>query len=149
MSLRSILARPLPAAAATTIVLLPVLAAVALVWTGTASPQPIDYQLFGPAGADLLTGRWSGVFGDPMIQAGPWELLPFGVMQLLGVTGSAGWTVALTAGGVLTAFVAALVLRPTFAPSLRASGIAAAAPFRTPEGGYRLRTGFRWAVARA
>lgn len=121
MSLRAVLARPVPAAAATAVVLAPVIVALVLISTTSAAPQPIDYGIFGPGGAALLTGRWSRIFADPILQAGPFELLPFGILHLLGVSGSIGWTVALTACGMLTAFVTALVLRPTLAPDLRSS----------------------------
>ena len=121
MTLRAVLARPVPAAAATAVALLPVIAAVVLVWTASPAPQPIDYGIFGPGGAALLTGRWADLFGDPILQAGPFELLPFGVLHLLGVAGTAGWTVALTVCAALTAFLTALVLRPTLAPDLRSS----------------------------
>jgi hypothetical protein len=125
MWVRSALARPVPAAITTAIVLLPVLVVMAMVSTATDAPQPIDYGLFGPAGAELLTGHWSAIFGDPLIQAGPLELLPWGVIQLLGVSGQVGWTVATTCCSALTAFLAALVLRPTLSPDLRSSALAA------------------------
>jgi hypothetical protein len=76
MWVRSALARPVPAAITTAIVLLPVLVVMAMVSTATDAPQPIDYGLFGPANAELLTEHWSAIFGDPLIQAGPLELLP-------------------------------------------------------------------------
>lgn len=125
MGVRTVLARPVPAAVATAVVLLPVLVAMAMVSTATSAPQPIDYGLFGPAGAEMLTGHWSRIFGDPLIQAGPLELLPWGVLHLLGVSGQVGWTVATTCCSMLTAFLTALVLRPTPAADLRSSVLAA------------------------
>jgi hypothetical protein len=125
MPLRSALARPVPAAATTAIVLLPVLTAVVMMSTTSSVAEPVDFALFGPAGADLLTGQLSEVFGDPTIQAGPFELLPWGVLQLLGVSGQVGWTVALTALAAVTAFLTALVLRPTLDADLRSSVLAA------------------------
>lgn len=125
MSLRTALARPVPAATATTVVLLPVIAAMILIWTRGSSPQPIDFGWFGPGGADLLTGRWGSIFGDPAVQAGPFELLPFGVAQLLGVSGTTAWTVFLAACGAATSFLTAIVLRPTLSADLRSSALAA------------------------
>jgi hypothetical protein len=125
MTVRTLLARPLPAAAATTVVLLPLLLATVLIWTSGPSPEPVDFTWFGPGGAELLTGRWNSVFGEPAVQAGPFELLPFGVAQVLGVSGVLGWTVVLTASAAASAFLTALVLRPRFAPDLRSSVLAA------------------------
>lgn len=125
MSLRTVLARPVPAAVATAVVVLPVVIAMTMISTASTDPQPVDYTVFGPAGADLLAGRWSRIFDDPIIQAGPFELLPWGLAQVLGVTGRLGWTVALTLYSALTAFLTALVLRPTLRADLRSSVLAA------------------------
>ena len=124
MSIGVALARPVPAALVTAIVVLPAIATMAVLSTASSDPQPVDFSIFGSAGADLLTGRWAGVFHDPILQAGPFELLPWGVLQLLGVAGQVGWTVALSACGALTAFLTALVLRPGFGPDLRSSVLA-------------------------
>lgn len=126
MAVRSLLARPVAAAAVTTVALLPALLLVVLIWTSGASPEPVDYHWFGPGGAALLTGRWGTIFGDPAVQAGPLELLPYGVPYLLGVQGGPAWTIVLTAYAAVSAFLSALVLRPRFAPDLRASLLAAA-----------------------
>ncbi|MGT2426238.1 hypothetical protein [Amnibacterium kyonggiense] len=124
-SLGSVLARPVPAAAATTVLLLPVLIAMVLPWTASAAPVPIDYGFFGPGGAAVLTGDWGGVYGDPAVQAGPFEMAPYGVAQLIGIAGGAAWTAAYAVLGASTAFVTALVLRPVLAPDLRSSLLAA------------------------
>jgi hypothetical protein len=124
MSLRAVLARPVPAALGTAVLLLPALVAMTVLSTSPSAAEPIDFSLFGPAGAALLTGRWASVFADPFIQAGPFELAPWGLLQLLGVSGRPAWTVAITGCAALTAFLAALVLRPTLAPDLRSSVLA-------------------------
>ena len=82
------------------------------------------------------------------------ERLPGGLEALLA---AAGFTV-LDSGVVETpweaedaeALVAAVLLGedPATLAELGPAVLAAATPFRTPEGGYRLRTAFRWAVAR-
>lgn len=125
MSLRDLLARPVPAAVATAIVVLPAIITITAVSTTGSAPQPVDFSIFGPAGADLLAGRWSDIFGDPLLQAGPLELLPWGLLQVLGVAGGLGWTLALSVCAALTAFLTALVLRPTLAADLRSSVLAA------------------------
>ena len=125
MTVRTALARPVPAAAATTALLLPVIVAMILIWTSGPSPQPVDIGWFGPGGTDLLTGRWGSIYGEPAVQAGPFELLPFGAAQLLGVSGTAAWTIVLTAFAAATAFLTAIVLRPTLSADLRSSVLAA------------------------
>jgi hypothetical protein len=124
MSVRSVLARPLPAAAATTVVVLPILLTTVFIWT-SGSPLPIDYQWFGPGGEHLLTGRWGAIYDDPALQAGPFELVPFGIAHLLGTAGMVAWTVVLTAYAAITAFLTALVLRPRLSSDLRSSVLAA------------------------
>jgi hypothetical protein len=125
MPLRDLLARPLPAAIATAFVVLPATIPITLVSTLGSAPQPVDFDIFGPAGADMLVGRWSQIFSDPILQAGPFELLPWGVLQRIGVSGGVGWSIALVVCASLTAFLAALVLRPTLRPDLRSSVLAA------------------------
>jgi SAM-dependent methyltransferase len=83
------------------------------------------------------------------------ERLPGGLEALLAAAGFA----VLDTGLVATpweaedeeALVAAVLLGedPATLAELGPAVLTAAAPFRTPEGGYRLRTAFRWAVARA
>lgn len=124
--LRIALAHPVGAALAATALALPGGAVMALLWTASADPVPVDYTLFGPAGALLLTGRIGAVFGDPLIQAGPFELAPFGVMHLLGVRGSLAWTVALMTCSAVTTFLAAVALRPVLRRDLRSSVLAGA-----------------------
>lgn len=83
------------------------------------------------------------------------ERLPDGLEALLAAAGFA----VLESGVVETpweaedgeALVAAVLLGedPATIADLGPAVLAAAAPFRTPEGGYRLRNAFRWVVARA
>jgi hypothetical protein len=94
----------------------------AAVATPVSAPAPVDFTTFGPPGARILQGRWSGIFSDPIIQAGPIELIFWGVASLLGpagLTGAAGptpWIVfAIVVGAivsVLVALVAERVVRP-------------------------------------
>ncbi len=82
------------------------------------------------------------------------ERLPGGLEALLATAGF-----AVLGGGVVespweaeddAALVAAVLLGedPSTLADLGPAVLTAAAPFRTPDGGYRLRTAFRWAVAR-
>jgi hypothetical protein len=59
--------------------LIPVMAVGAYVMIGS----PGEYDLFGPAGRNLLTGHWNLVFIDPRVQAGAFELFPYGIASLL------------------------------------------------------------------
>lgn len=126
VSVRSVLARPVPAAAATAAAVLPLTLLVVLMWTLRA-PAPIDYQWFGPGGDALLTARWGDVYRDPAVQAGAFELLPYGVAHLLGASGPVAWTVLLGGFATAGAFLIALVLRPVPGTDLRSSVLAALA----------------------
>lgn len=121
----ALIARPVPAAIGAALLASPVLLVMTRSVTAAADPVPVDFGLFGPAGARLLTGQWAAVFDDPLVQAGPFELLPWGLLQVSGVSGQSGWVVALTICAVVTAFLTALVLRPVLAPDLRSSVLAA------------------------
>ncbi|WP_258725543.1 hypothetical protein [Cellulomonas sp. NS3] len=111
-------ARAVHAAALAALLLVPVVvvASYAPVWTG--QPEPADLAYFGPAGAAILRGAWSEVFRDPAVQAGPLELLPFGVLELVGPSTGAGWVVAHAVGnlalvlGYLVAVLAPLARGP-------------------------------------
>jgi hypothetical protein len=102
-----------------------------LLTTPQNSPQPVDYGLFGPAGADILTGHWTTVFSNDIVQAGPLELVFWGVPYLLGVDGYLAWiVVGLVAGVVLSlafAAVAIPLLRPLTAIWAIPLGLAATA----------------------
>jgi hypothetical protein len=52
---------------------------------------PGEYPLFGPAGAALFRGNWNLVFHDPKVQAGPFELAPYGVAKLLNLHSEIQW----------------------------------------------------------
>jgi hypothetical protein len=77
--------------------------------------DPIDYTVFGPAGAAILTGDLGAVFADAVLQAGPLELIFWGIPYLLGVTGFVGWSVftiiATSLIAVATALAAYRLLR--------------------------------------
>ncbi len=87
----------------------------AVVATPTVGP-PVDFELFGPAGAQILTGHWASVFDNPIIQAGPLELLFWGVPFLLGVQSPLGWIVfgivVATLLSIAFAWLAERLLRP-------------------------------------
>jgi hypothetical protein len=95
---------------------------------------PVDYDTFGPPGAAILTGRWHEVFGDPVLQAGPFELIVFGIPYLLGVEGTLGWAVfSVTLGLLMTAAIALVayrLVRPA-SPDLAAPIAAGAAAIAT------------------
>lgn len=82
-----------------------------------AGAGPIDFDLFGPAGAALVEGRWGEVYADPAVQAGPVELLPYGIAYVLGA-GVLEWTIASLLTGWLTT-VALGFLVVTVAPRAR------------------------------
>src|SRR5690349_18174404 len=58
-----------------------------------------DQAYFSRLGGDVLSGRWGGVYTDPQLQAGPWQLVLVHLLQLGRTpgleTGSAGPAVAL------------------------------------------------------
>ena len=87
-----------------------------IVATPTVGSEPVDYPTFGQPGADILTGHWAGIFSDPIIQAGPFELIFWGIPFLLGVHGLIGWIafgiVASSLFAVAAAVVAERLLRP-------------------------------------
>jgi hypothetical protein len=84
-------ARVRPWVVAALVVLVVVLAVGRSLLTSTGAP--VDFNYFGPVGADLLTGRWAGLYRDPVIQAGPLELALWGVPQLIGLSGALPWGV--------------------------------------------------------
>lgn len=84
--------------------------AVAVLRGFIARVAPVDFGDFGPAGADILTGRLAEVYAHPVIQAGPFELALWGVPQLLGVDGPIGWGLVISAISLLVAGAIALVV---------------------------------------
>ena len=91
----------------------------AIIATPGSGPAPIDYTTFAPAGREILTGNWVGVFEDPIIQAGPFELIFWGIPFLLGVQGVTGWIAfGIIVGSLFVVAIAWLVerlLRPVTA----------------------------------
>jgi hypothetical protein len=87
----------------------------AVVATPTIGP-PVDSDLFGPAGGHLLTGHWAGVFGDPIIQAGPLELVFWGVPFLLGIQTQLGWIIVSIVVGTLLSLAFALLAERLLRP---------------------------------
>jgi hypothetical protein len=90
----------------------------AIVATPVSAPAPVDFTTFGPPGARILTGSWKGVFSDPIIQAGVFELIFWGCVSLLGfagLTGTAGvtaWIIfAIVVGAMFSVLVALVVER--------------------------------------
>jgi hypothetical protein len=53
---------------------------------------PGEYLQFGPAGAEILRGQLGSVYVDPANQAGPFELLPYGIASVLHIHGTLAWT---------------------------------------------------------
>jgi len=96
---------------------------------------PFDYGLFGPAGRAILTGRLGEVFSDPVVQAGPLELMFWGVPALLGVSGFVPWTIFSIVACSLFAIATALAVHRLVrhvAPQLAApiaAGVAAVGAF--------------------
>jgi hypothetical protein len=73
--------------------------------------QPLDYSLFAKPGAALLLGRWSEVYADSIVQAGPLELAFWGVPALLGVGSTAAWTTVGVISGLLLSLALFVVSR--------------------------------------
>lgn len=67
-----------------------VIAAYSNSWLGFSGPG--ELTVFGPAGSAMLHGRWGDVYANNAVQAGPFELFPFGVGWILGPEGSLQWT---------------------------------------------------------
>ncbi len=94
-----------------TSILLPalVLASYATGWTGT-DPRPGEWGWFAPAGTSLVHGDLAAVFDDSGVQAGPLQLIPYGLAVQLGVNGQTQWTAwhaACLAAALATYLVAA------------------------------------------
>jgi hypothetical protein len=87
------LRRHLAPAAIVTACLLPFDAFATSSWSASSSPAAIDYTFFGPAGANILTGHLSAVFANSGVQAGPFELLPYGIAHLIAVHTALGWNI--------------------------------------------------------
>ena len=88
----AVLRRLAPSALLATI-LLPVIGVASYGLAGIAENDgvPGEYPQFGPAGASIVTGHWRAVFENPRVQAGPFELLPYGVAHVLHIHGDAQW----------------------------------------------------------
>ncbi len=71
--------------------LAPVIVMSAYSFATSGDPLPGEYPIFGPAGAAILTGNWAGVFDDAAVQAGPFQLVLYGVPWVLGTSGVAQW----------------------------------------------------------
>jgi len=74
-------------------------------------PLPLDYSYFGAPGAALLQGHWGMVYDDKTVQAGPFELIVWGVVHLLGVQTPAQWVVVHLVLTLLIAIAFAAVMR--------------------------------------
>jgi hypothetical protein len=98
-------------AAIVTLITVPLSVFTARAWVGTAgSGTPIDYYVFGPTGADLLTGKWAGVYANPVNQGGPFELATFGIADLLHIHTGTGWVIFYTTVASLLCFATVLIL---------------------------------------
>lgn len=84
-------ARQVRLAAIVTGLITPVYAIASYSFAITRDPTAVDYVYFGPGGASILTGQWHEVYANPVVQAGPLEMLCFGPAYLLGVDGFWGW----------------------------------------------------------
>lgn len=116
----AVLRRLAPSAILATI-LLPVTAVVCYALSGLNGNQgvPGEYPYFGPAGAALLDGHWNAVFASPIVQAGPFELLPYGVAKLLVIHSAVQWYFFYVVMLWLMTFLLSLVI---FLPLARVSG---------------------------
>ena len=112
--------RTISSAVLATSILLPVIvvAAYSNSWMGNDG-GPAEMGLFGPAGSDLLKGNWTGVFDNSIIQAGPFELLPYGAAALLGLHGTIQWT---SFYAICMLFLTAAYLVGAFSVTVRNSG---------------------------
>ena len=89
-------ARTVRLAAIASALMVPVAAIASYSFAITVDPTAVDYVYFGPGGAQILTGAWHEVYADPVVQAGPFEMLCYGPAYLLGVTGFWGWLIYYT-----------------------------------------------------
>jgi hypothetical protein len=71
---------------------------------------PGEYPLFGPAGANLLLGNWNKVFANAKLQAGPFEIAPYGIARLLALHTAAQWFLFYLCMLYVLMFVLSLVL---------------------------------------
>lgn len=71
--------------------------------------DPLDFSVFNGPGIEILHGQWRGVFADPVIQAGVFELVFWGLVEIAGVTGTGGWTIFFVIVMAILAVVLALV----------------------------------------
>jgi hypothetical protein len=95
--------------------LLPVIAIGAYVMIGS----PGEYNLFGPAGHNLLTGHWNLVFVNSKVQAGAFELFPYGLASVLHLHTGLQWYLFYVCMLYVMTFLMSLVL---FLPISRAVG---------------------------
>ena len=106
----------LPATIVLIVVTAGLLTVNAVLATPSRTPEAGDYPTFGPPGAAILTGHWGGVYADPIVQAGPFELIFYGIPNLLGISTDAQWIAFSIATSALAAVaLAALtvwVIRP-------------------------------------
>jgi lipoprotein signal peptidase len=86
-------------------VLLPIVVIVAYARARIEHGVPTDYRLFGPTGADILSGHWNLVYADPQNMGGPFQLVPFGIARLLDVQAVLPWTIFYTCAITLLVFV--------------------------------------------
>jgi hypothetical protein len=103
-------------AALATLIVTPAIVISAYGFATSGDPLPGEYPIFGPAGAALLRGDWIHVFDSAAVQAGPFQLIVYGIPWLLGYDGVLHWvifystvTVAVT---VLFAFSVVATLKP-------------------------------------
>ncbi len=96
--------RPVGALALTLLVLAPVAALAAFSYAYPGFGGPAEMFLFGEPGADILTGRWNQVFSDARVQAGAFELVPYGIAHLLDPSHT-GWIVFYAVAFLATAGV--------------------------------------------
>jgi hypothetical protein len=98
-------------AALVTLITVPLSVLNARAWVGTAgSGTPIDYYVFGPTGADLLTGKWGSVYANPVNQGGPFELATYGIADVLHINSGTGWVIFYSVAASVLCFGAVLIL---------------------------------------
>lgn len=100
----------------------PVVVVASFPLAASGDPLPGEYPVFGPAGADILLGNWGSVFDDPAVQAGPFQLILYGVPWLLDLSATGEWLLFYS---LVTAILALLLgfsvavtltLRPGWSP---------------------------------
>jgi hypothetical protein len=102
------------------LVVAPVVVLASYAFATSIDPLPVEYPIFGPAGADILRGNWGSVFDDPAVQAGPFQLIMYAIPWLAGTSSTGEWLLFYSVNTAALALVfgfsvsATLRLRPGY-----------------------------------